>query len=175
MTKNILLSLAFTIGIISSSFSQSDAEMQMDAFETLVGGTWKAEGKWLKGNPFRQEVTFEWSLDHNIIRVKTSSYLDEEGEEFGLRSEGIRAWDSKDNSPKFWEFDVFGEVTTGSCIIEDNGNIHYQYEYVLDGSTSIFRDSWTKLNENTYRYKAGIYEGGKWKSVYLDTTFKREE
>ena len=175
MKYKILFPFALLLGLAFSTFAQTEAEMQMDAFETLVGGKWKAEGKWLNGNPFKQEVQFFWELDHNIIKVETKGFLDDNGEEFGLRSEGIRAWDSKDNSAKFWEFDIFGEITSGSCIIEENGNIHYQYEFNLDGSEAIFRDSWTKLNEDTFRYKVGIYENGKWKSVYLDTTFRREE
>ena len=32
-------------------------------FEALMNATWKAEGKWKDGTPFKQEVTYSWSDD----------------------------------------------------------------------------------------------------------------
>lgn len=154
-------------------FAQQSREEGMNAIAQLIGGKWVAEGKWQQdGKKFKQEVIFEWGLDHNIIKVKTYGITDPETGEFGLRNEGIRAWDDKDNAMKFWEFDIFGGITSGTCIVDEQ-QVHYQYEYKIDDSYALFRDTWTKIDDDTYRYRVGIVEHGKWQSILLDTTFKR--
>ena len=166
-----LLILILAIGY-QHTYAQQSRQEGINVISQLIGGKWVAEGKWQDGKKFKQELKFMWGLSHNIIKVKTYAIIDQETGEFGLRNEGIRAWDDKDNAMKFWEFDIFGGITTGTCII-DGDQIHYQYEYKMDESYALFRDTWTKIDEDSYRYRVGIVEDGKWQSILLDTTFKR--
>ncbi|MGB0526119.1 MAG: hypothetical protein ACPGJS_24265 [Flammeovirgaceae bacterium] len=172
MKKQLFLLILVLIMGFHQIKAQQTREEAMEAISQLIGGKWVAEGKWLDGKQFKQEIIYEWGLDHNIIKVKTYGYTDQGQREFGLRNEGIRAWDDKDNAMKFWEFDIFGGITTGSCLVDQN-QVHYQYEYKIDESYALFRDTWTKIDDDTYRYRVGIVEDGKWESVLLDTTFKR--
>ena len=156
-----------------SLYSQDDhnKEAIMNAISALIGGKWVVEGKWPNGGAFKQEQIYEWGLNKSIIKVKTLGSIDEKGT-FGLRNEGIRAWDSKANVMKMWEFDVFGGITVGIADVE--GNSHYfEYDYADSGKTRKFRDLWTKVGPDLYDYKVGIFEDGKWQSVFLESQYKR--
>ena len=151
---------------------QHQQEQSFQVLSQLIGGKWLAEGQWSNGSPFKQEMIYEWGLNHTIIKVKTYGTTDHETGAFGLRNEGIRAWDATQNKLLFWEFDVFGGITSGHCLIEGQ-NIYYEYVYSQNGESNTFRDAWTRIDENTYVYKVGIYKDEQWKAVFLESSFKR--
>ncbi len=156
------------------AFSQDEKESAMNALAEMIGGKWVIHTKWENGGEFRQEQIFEWGLGKTIIKTTTYGTVNQETGEFGLRNEGIRAWDSAAKQMKFWEFDVFGGITTGVCGMEGN-SFYYEYEYAPEGEMQIFRDVWTKIDKNTYSYQIGIYKDGKFAKVFLEVEAKRVE
>lgn len=120
---------------------------QLLAFQNLIGGTWTIKADLGNGEVFHQKQQYEWSLNKTIVKVKTQGTIDEETKEFGLRNEGIRAFNPQDNTIRFWEFDVFGGVTEGVVLTEVN-NFEYIYNYY--GHT--IRDKWIYVDKDTYEF-----------------------
>ncbi len=141
----------------------------LEIFNPLVNHTWYAEGKWGDGSQFKQEITFEFSLNNQIINVQSLGFTNTSQTEFGLRNQGIRQYDSKSKKIKFWEFDVFGGLTEGT-VEGDNNNLIYKYSY---GET-LMTEMWVYKTENSYDFIVGVYENGKWTQKFLETEFKRE-
>jgi hypothetical protein len=137
------------------------------AFENLINRTWSAEGQWSDGSTFKQEVYYEYSLDQKIVLAKSKGFIDEQQTEFGPRNHGIRKYDEKSKTLRFWEFDAFGGLTEGTVQV-DGKNILYQYEY----EDALITDFWEYIDEDTYHFKVGNYEDGSWKKLYLETQFK---
>ena len=107
-------------------------------------------------------------LDSTIVIAKSIGFINKEQTKLGLRNHGIRQYDKITKSIKFWEFDVFGELTKGS-VFSEGKNIVYQYTY----GTSTVTDMWEYVNDSTYNLIVGTYENGEWKQVYLSTKFKK--
>jgi hypothetical protein len=120
---------------------------QLLVFENLIGGTWTIKADLEDGEVFHQKHQYEWSLDKRIVKVKTRGTIDEDTKEFGLRDEGIRAYNPKDSTIRFWEFDVFGGVTEGLVLI-DNDNFEYIYNY----SGHTLRHKWIYVDSDTYEF-----------------------
>ena len=136
-------------------------------FERLVNKKWTASGSWGDGKKFEQEITFTYSLDSQIVIANTIGFLDEAQTRLGQRNHGIRKFDAQYQQIKFWEFDVFGGITEGEVLIEDD-NIIYQYNY--DGIQ--LTDIWEYVDDRTYNFTVGEYQEGEWKTKYLETQFK---
>lgn len=163
--KNIALLLILLIPIMA--FGQNS---RLSIFDNLVAKTWKAEGNWGDGSKFKQEIKINYSLDSTIIIAHSIGFIDKEQTKLGLRNHGIRQFDKKSNSIKFWEFDVWGGLTEG-IVISEGKNIIYQYNY---GGSSV-TDMWEYVNDSTYNFKVGDYKDGVWKQLYLSTQFKAIE
>lgn len=148
------------------SFTQPTTDLSF--FEPLIGKVWVVDGQWGDGTPFKQEIIYEYDLDKKIVQTFTDGYVNEDRTAWGKRNHGIRKWDEKANKFKFWEYDVFGGVTEGEVFVVGD-NIYNQYIYGEEGVRSTITDGMEKINENTYAFKTGIYEDGKWKQVFLDT------
>jgi len=130
ITKRLLIVLL--IAIVVNSYSQVTKESAFETLGALVGGTWTYGGKWSNGEPFKQEITYTWGVNNQIIKVQTKGIIDREAKTYGLRNEGIRAWDMEVNKMKFYEFDIFGGVTEGYCVFEE-GQFHFEYLYDVEG------------------------------------------
>jgi len=125
------------------------------------------------GQPFIQEIEVEMSLNSQLTKVKSYGFVDEQGT-FGLRNEGIRAWDNDTNQMRFWAFDIYGGITEGFVGLFTNG-FFYQYEYPDGkGGLTVLRDVWTKKNIDTYNFHVESLVDGKPVDVFLQTEFKRE-
>ncbi|EAY31667.1 hypothetical protein [Microscilla marina] len=146
----------------------SQATPQLAFFEHLTQDKWEMNGDWGNGKKFRQIQVYSWGLNKRIVKVQTFGTTDPKTGAFGLRNEGIRAWDATKKQVVFWEFDVFGGITQGTCTVE--GNFLY-YDYTYQGQS--FRDSWQKISPNAYAYKVGTYKDGRWLKVFLSATYKR--
>lgn len=144
-------------------------ENHLDFFEPLMGRTWKAEGTWGDGSPFKQEIVFSYALGNTLVNVESKGYTDQERTQFGPRNHGVRKYDPDSKTIKFWEFDVFGGVTTGTVVAEGK-NLRYAYAY----GESTVTDLWEYVNDNAYNFKVGDYQNGEWKQVYLSTQFIAE-
>ncbi|WP_128755271.1 hypothetical protein [Aquimarina sediminis] len=142
-------------------------DSKLSLFDNLVGKIWKAEGNWGDGSKFKQEIRLRYSLDSTVVVVNSIGFINKEQTELGERNHGIRQFDAKSDSIKFWEFDVFGGRTEGVVLSEGN-NILYQYQY----GESYVTDMWQYVDDSTYNFKVGNYENGTWKQVYLSTQFK---
>lgn len=164
-----ILLLAF---VTLNTATIQDGKAPLQAFENLVGGTWEGKGAWEGGTPFNQHITFEWGLAGKMIRVKTYGNIRREGNEFGLRNEGVRMWSAETDTVKFWEFDIFGGVTEG-IVDTDGDNIYYHYQYDAGDGPVGLTDAWMYQDENTYHYIVGVYQDEKWKQIYLSTTMTR--
>ncbi|KAA1244562.1 hypothetical protein [Aquimarina sp. RZ0] len=145
-------------------------ESNLSIFKNLVGKEWKAEGKWSDGSKFKQETIFTFDLNNTIIIAKSKGFIDKKQSKYGWRNHGIRKFDSKTKTIKFWEFDVFGGLTQGEVIINDK-NMFYQYQY----GESLVTDMWEYVDDYTYNFKVGNYRDGVWKELYLETQFKAEK
>lgn len=161
-----LLVLTFT-GAISQNITSS-----MQAFDNLVGGTWKGEGQWQDGTPFKQHIEFEWGLSGKIIKSKTYANVGEKSNEFELRNEGIRLWSDEASAIIFWEFDIFGGITEGTIDI-DAQNIYYHYSYDTGQGSIELTDAWIYKEKDTYEFVVGEYQDGEWKQKYLTTVLKK--
>lgn len=144
----------------------------LQVFESLIGYTWKAEGSWGDGSQFVQEQVYEWGLNQKLVKVRTYGNTRQDGFAFGLRNEGLRAWDASSGELRFWEFDVFGGITKGTVLVESK-NIYYQYVYGSDANQMTLTDAWLYQNDSTYTFKVGVFEEGQWKQVYLETQMQR--
>lgn len=160
--KNIVVYLILLISI--QTYSQKS---KLSIFDNLVAKTWKAEGNWENGSKFKQEIKIWYSLDSTIVITNAIGFIDKEQTKLGLRNHGIRQFDGPSGSIKFWEFDVFGGLTTGTVFAKGK-DIVYQYEY---GGTMV-TDMWEYIDDSTYDFKVGSYENGTWKQIYLNVQFK---
>ena len=158
-TSSLLLFLLIPILSIAQPISSSP-------LKNLVNKTWKANGNWGDGSTFKQEISFNYDLNEKIIITKTKGFIDETQEKYGNRNHGIRIYDTATSTYKFWEFDIFGGVTTGDITYRDN-DIYYTYQY----GESVITDLWEYVNESTYKYKVGILVDDEWQKVFLETTF----
>ena len=145
------------------TFSQNS---QLSIFNNLAGKKWKAEGTWGNGTKFKQEIEINYSLDSAIIITNSKGFIDKEQTKYGLRNHGIRMYDKKSETIKFWEFDVFGGVTEG-IVFSMEKNIIYQYSY----GNSFLTEMWEYVNDTTYNFKIGTYKNGTWNQLYLTTQF----
>lgn len=145
---------------------QAQDNKPLAIFEPLMGKTWQAEEAWENGSSFKQTVELSYDLDSSIVIVKSEGYTNQEQSEYGPRNHGIRQYDPTTKEIKFWEFDVFGGLTTGTVFAQGK-NIFYQYQY---GDTFV-TDLWEYINDTTYSYTVGIYTDGKWEKVFLKTEF----
>ena len=139
-------------------------------FKPLVGYTWSAEGTWGDGSTFKQDITYEFSLDGKLIISKAKGFIDKEQTVYGERNHGIRQFDAKLGKIRFWEFDVFDNVTEGT--VEKNGhNFIYTYDY---GGTLV-TEMWIFKDEVTYDFIVGVYSNGEWQQKFLETQFKGQK
>jgi len=90
--KNLIL-LVILIPVIC--FSQ---HKPLSIFDNLIGKTWKADGNWNNGSVFKQEKSFEYSLDSTIVIANTIGFIDQKGKKLGKRNFGIRQYDKKSDS-----------------------------------------------------------------------------
>ena len=149
-------------------FGQINAqEHPLSVFEPLMGKTWKAEGTWGDGTKFKQEITFKYSLDSTLVITESKGYTNQEQTAYGHRNHGIRKFDGAGNALEFWEFDVFGGITTGK-VMPKGKDLYYQYQY---GDATV-TDFWGFEDKNTYNFIVGNFGNGQWKQKYLETQFK---
>ena len=141
-------------------------QKDLKGFEALTGKTWLAEGKWANGRSFKQEITFEYGLDSTIVIVRTKGFTDAQQQNYGQRNHGIRQYDQVAKKTRFWEYDVFGGVTTGEVVFEQ-GNVYYTYSY---GDTEL-TDAWIRKDEYTYEFIVGTRIKGRWNKKFLKTKF----
>ena len=152
--------------LISNAVFCNAQDLLERTFGPLMDKTWIANGEWGNGSVFKQEVTFKQGLDGQLVQAESLGFTDPEQSQFGLRNIGIRRYDPEKKSLVFFEFDVFGGLTTGT--IETSGkDILYHYEY---GGTML-TDEWKFVDEMTYQYTVGTKENGQWISKYLETKF----
>ena len=146
-------------------------DQELSIFNNLIDKTWSAEGQWENNGPkFKQEVHFSFNLEGSIVIANSKGYINKEQTKFGDRNHGIRQYDQSAKAIKFWEFDVFGNVTKGTVFAEGK-NIIYQYQY----GDSVITDMWEYVNDSTYNFKVGSYSNGTWEQVYLSTVFKEQK
>lgn len=142
-------------------------ENPLSIFKPLEHYIWKAEGKWGDGTLFKQEVSLEFSLHDNIVKVESKGFTDQKQQKFDIRNHGVRHYDQQLKIIRFWEFDVFGTVTEGT-VESDAKNLIYRYDY---GGTSV-TEMWIYRNEITYDFIVGVYENGQWLQKFLETEFR---
>lgn len=148
--------IIFTLGHTQSSFPA--------VIDVLMNKTWTAEGEWNNGDRFKQSMTFSRKLNGAFVMTETQGYLDQKTALFGPRSHGIRLFDKKTGTYRFWEFDVSGGVTSGELTFVDK-DMYYTYRY----GDAMVTDHWDYVDDNTFNYTIGIKEDGGWKEVYLET------
>lgn len=162
--KTILITVLLLFG--SVCFAQTNP---LAGFENLAGSSWVSEGTQLGGFEGKTVYKIDYGLDGKIVKVQTFA-TDPRTKEFGLRNEGIRAFDSKAGSVVFYEFDKLGGITTGKVEIERN-NFHYTYTY----QGMELRDSWIYKSKDEYEFIVGVWKNGDWVQKFHETTLKREQ
>ncbi|WP_299274507.1 hypothetical protein [uncultured Psychroserpens sp.] len=175
--KTIIFTLA--IAMASLSYAQNQDEgTKFQGHQNLIGGTWKSTSgaAWGDGTPFKLYIEFEASLNGNIIKSQTKGNISEKAYEFGLRSEGIVSYDNEEKKIKFYEFDVFGNLTTGEVKYQNN-SMYYSYKYAASKTNLILTDCWEFIDKNTYNFTVGVYDNlnNKWEKKFLETQFKRSK
>jgi hypothetical protein len=161
-----LIIIVCSLSISFKGFSQ--IELPLQKFDRLVDGIWITEGEWTNGQKFKQEIDFEWGLNQTIIKVKTYGTIDPKSNEYGLRNEGVRAYNNQDSVIQFWEFDIYGGITKGVCYFEGE-NLHYEYNY----NGQKLKESWFFIDENNYKYQISSLVEGKVDKVYMTSSYKR--
>ena len=159
--------MLLALAIIGNVYGQHD---KLAIFDNLIGKTWKADGKWGDGSQFKQETTFQFGLDSMLVVAKSKGFTNREQTVYGSRNHGIRKYDAKTNSIKFWEFDIFGGTTKGTVKTKGK-DIIYTYAY----GESVVTDYWAYVDDYTYDFTVGSYEDGEWKQTYLATQFKAKK
>jgi hypothetical protein len=164
------LALLFSFFLLPFSILAQGNIMLMP-FEALMNATWKAEGKWKSGDPFKQEVSFSWSADQESVTTVTHSYLDTTFSSFGKFSDGIITWDTITNSIKFEVKDIYGNVIDGSVRTKVKTIL---YEYAIEnelGMKTYMTDALIWIKPDKYMFKVGTMKGDEWEEVYLETYF----
>lgn len=161
--------LIATLALLLYCPSGNAQDDPLSIFDPLVNATWTAEGKWGDGSAFKQEIYFEYYLSGRIVTANSNGFINSERTSFGKRNYGIRRYDSISGSIKFWEFDVFGGLTTGE-VIPNGKNILYQYDY---GNAKV-TDMWEYVNDSTYNFIVGSFKDGQWEHRFLETEFTRK-
>ncbi len=136
----------------------------------LTSSTWKCDGKWSNENPFKQEITYTWDIPGKVIHTLTYGNVSSTSYEWGVRNSGIRMVEEG----KFWEFDVFGQVTEGELFFEGS-NIYYSYAYGAGEDKMILTDGWELVNTDEYVLRVGNYTEGKWQAVFLEASCVRKK
>ena len=146
------------VGLQVTAFSQN---APLQSFDTFIG-IWKAEGNWGDGSKFYQVTTFEYDLNGTLVLARAEGYTDQQQTTIGARNHGIRQYNPEEDKILFWEFDVFGGMTTGEVTFEGN-NMFYSYAY----GGSLLTDGWIKQADGSYEYIVGVRENGEWRQTYL--------
>ena len=166
--KNLTLLFSFFV-LPFSLFAQGN--IMLMPFEALMNASWKAEGKWKDGTPFKQEVAYSWSDDEETVNMVTKSYLDSTGTDFGKFSDGVHMWDTISNSIKFKVEDVHGNVIEGDVKTKQKT---IMYKYVLEnelGVKTYMTDALIWIKPDKYMFKVGTMKDDEWEEVMLETYF----
>jgi hypothetical protein len=148
-------------------FAQGNVMLQV--FTPLIDATWKAEGKWKDGKPFRQEIEYKWGAGDNSVEMKTASYLDTISKDFGHFSDGLHTWDTISNSIKFSVKDINGKVIEGSVKTKQKT---IMYEYAIEnamGMKTYMTEALIWIKPDKYMFKVGTMKDDEWEEVYLET------
>lgn len=159
MRNLIVLFFLIPVGLLAQ-------ENPLFIFKPLENHIWKAEGKWGDGSTFKQEISLEFSLENHLVKVESKGFTNMEQTAFGLRNHGVRQFDQNLKKIRFWEFDVFGNVTEGT-VESDGKDIIYRYDY---GGTYV-TEMWKYKNDTVYDFVVGVLENGEWKQKFLETQF----
>lgn len=166
--KNLITLFSFFV-LPFSLFAQGN--IMLMPFEPFMNATWKAEGKWKDGTPFKQEVTYKWSDDKEEVLMETSSYLDKSFIQFGKFSDGVHRWDTVSNSIKFKVEDVLGNVIEGDVKTKQK-TIMYEYAYEDSlGVKTYMTDALIWIKPDKYMFKVGTMKDDEWENVMLETYF----
>ena len=166
--KNLVV-LSFLFLFSFSVFAQQN--IMLLPFAPLMDATWKAEGKWKDGTPFKQEINYSWENDGENVKMETKSYLDTNYSVFGHFSDATVTWDTISNSIKFHLEDIHGTVIDGG-IKNSQKSIHFNYDYVAkNGIKTYMTDALIWIKPDKYMFKVGVLEKDEWKEVYLETYF----
>ena len=90
-----------------------------------------------------------------------------------MRNEGIIARDVHSATVRFRQFNVFGGITEGHCLIGDGG-IVFEYEYEVKDETLTMRDVWQQQNADTWKYSVVQMKDGRVEKVYMEAEFKKK-
>lgn len=170
--KKIYLFIFLFIGLSVQISAQADNPLMK--LRNLIGGTWKIEGQWKNGDKFEQRITNEWGVGQKIIKSQTFGIINPETNITGLRSEGIRAFNAQNGQIEFWEFDIFGGITTGKILIDEN-KIIFEYVYNTPNGKFQMRDVWEKDSNDKYRYSILQNRNDEWNIIMLTGTATREQ
>ena len=107
-----------------------------------------------------------------IITAKTYDFIDSKQFEDSMRNYGIRAWDKQKQQLTFVDYNVFGGIVSGTITVNGK-DIHYSYEYPINGKSEVLTDAWLYKDDNTYDFKVGIYRNGTWEKVFVTSVFLR--
>ena len=157
LTKTIL-----TLLLILTGCSVSAQDHPLSAFENLMGKTWVVEGTWGNGTKYKKETVFEFAFSKTLVVEKSDGFTDSLQTQFGPRNYGVRQFNPSDSSIRFYEYDVFGGLTQGEVIVEDQ-DIRYKYEY---GGYTLM-DIWMYESEDRYRYVVTEFKDGAISEQYL--------
>ena len=160
--KILSLNLLLFVALLSQAQTSP-----LSVFDNLIGNSWVSEGTQLGGFEGKTVYQVESGLEGKIIKVTTYA-TDPTTKEFGLRNEGIRAYDATEKVLKFYEFDKLGGITVGNVVV-DGRNMHF--EYVYQGMR--LRDSWIYEANNQYQFIVGIWENDAWKKKFHETRLVR--
>lgn len=163
----ILLLSACTAPTADTPSQNTIINNELSLFQPLVGKRWVGSGEWENKNEFKQEVEFSYDLNQQIVIAKTKGFVDQNNKDFGARNHGVRRYNKEKGQVEFYEFDVFGGLTTGE-VFSEGKNIFYRYQY----GDYLLTDMWEYVNTNQYNFKIGRYENDSWKQVYLNGVFK---
>lgn len=157
----------FFLSIQIQVFPQQDP---LSAFDNLINKTWLIEGQWENGMNFKQETTFNKTLEGNLIIAESMGYINQEQTKWGKRNHGVRRYDTETQQLEFYEYDAFGGLTQGVIKVEGKDLI-YVYAY----GEQMLADKWQYISDEEYKFIVGTYNNGKLDMILLEgkATVKR--
>lgn len=148
--------LLLLIAAAPAGYIQSQHQLQ--PLEFLTGGVWVGEFDLPNGQTIRQERTYEWSLNNQLIIGKTFRI---EGDVRRQTREVVFTWNADREVIEFWDFIDSGGY--GKGIVKETGRDSLYMEAVIVGSRHVdWKADFINKGGKEFVSSVKIQQRGRW-------------